>query len=101
MSAIEASLYHLRTTEFHGLLEQIGYSKEHEDHYATSWQLTAPASLVPVNDSCPRLTTEMLRKVLEGSLWTRLSRVQYLVTVDDLYHYGHPDFLKLLPSEPH
>jgi hypothetical protein len=98
---VEASLNSSRGAEFQGLLDGIGYSKDHEDHYATPWQLSSPASLVPVDDSCPRLTSEMLRGALHGSLWTRVSRVQYVVDVDALgVADAHPEFLKVLPSEP-
>jgi hypothetical protein len=77
-----------------------GWSDADVAHYPRRYKLRTPPRLVPVDESCPRITPDDIDALL-GPLASRIGDVQYRVDLDGLgYDDGSPAFHDVLPAAP-
>jgi hypothetical protein len=75
-----------------------GYVVEHADWYPQRMQPSGPARLVPVDASCPQITTGMLSDMPHGD---RISDVRYRINLEGLgYLEGSAEYNALLTVPP-
>lgn len=84
VNALRTQLSGQGLAEFDGHLRSLGYRGEHEDHYRDRYRLRSLASVIPVDDTCPRLIPATLSAALPALLLTRVHSVTYEVVVDGL-----------------
>jgi hypothetical protein len=75
--------YSDRVGQFWRLLGACGYRAEDEQHYPRRFALRRPIAFVPVDHTCPALTTTSLQGML-GPLAVRVESVQYDVNLEGL-----------------
>ena len=87
-----------QSTRFETLLRRTGYRDGDAGHYRTRLRLRSYPLLVPVDDDCPRLVPEHVRKALGVALASHITDVRYRVHVAGFgFEDGTPEFLKLIP----
>ncbi len=88
-----------RADLFAAYLRKVKYSHSHESHYSASYRLRTKPALVLVNDDCPKVSPELLRKAIGAPLADRISRVTYSVNLDGLgWEDGTSEFVGVLPA---
>lgn len=83
--------------------EKFGIRDEDSVYYTLRYRLRSSPVLIPVDDSCPKITEDILRHMIPADTFRRISDVHYRIDVEGMgFSDGSPEFLAILPltSQP-